>query len=139
METLNQITVQATIHAPIEKIWAYWNEPKHITEWVFANSDWHAPHAENDLVVGGKFKTRMEAKDGSFGFDFEGVYTNIITNSLIEYTIADGRAVKIEFVTKGDEVEVIETFDPESQNSPEMQKSGWQSILDNFKKYSEEK
>lgn len=131
------ITVKSTISAPIEKIWAYWTEPKHIMNWCNASDDWRAPNATNDLRAGGKFLTRMEAKDGSAGFDFEGVYTIVRKHERIEYKITDGRNVKIEFISKGDKTEVIETFDPENINSPELQKSGWQAILDNFKKYSE--
>jgi uncharacterized protein YndB with AHSA1/START domain len=138
METLKKITVETTVKAPIEKVWAYWNEPAHLTKWVFASSDWHAPYAENDLRIDGKFKTRMEAKDGSFGFDFEGIYTNVEIHSLIEYQLGDGRAVKIVFESNGDKVKILETFDPERQNPAEMQQDGWQAILDNFKKYAEE-
>ena len=133
------ITVETTIKAPIEKVWSYWTETKHITQWCYASDDWHAPHAENDLHVKGKFKTRMAAKDGSVSFDFEGIYTRIEKFIAIEYTIPDGRKVKIAFSDLGTKTKVVESFDPESENSPEMQKSGWQSILDNFKKYTESK
>jgi uncharacterized protein YndB with AHSA1/START domain len=133
------ITVEVNIKAPIEKVWSYWTEPKHITKWYYASDDWHAPRAENDLHVKGKFKTRMEAKDGSVGFDFEGVYTRIEKFSAIEYSIADGRKVKIGFSDLGTKTKVVESFDPETENSPEMQKGGWQSILDNFRKYAESK
>lgn len=133
------ITVETTVKAPIEKVWSYWTEPKHITKWYYASDDWHAPHAENDLHVKGKFKTRMAAKDGSVGFDFEGIYTRIEKYSAIEYIIPDGRKVKISFSDQGAKTRVVESFDPESENPPELQKGGWQAILDNFRKYSESK
>jgi uncharacterized protein YndB with AHSA1/START domain len=140
METaLKSITVETTVNAPVEKVWTCWNEPKHITQWCAASDDWHAPQAENDLRTGGKFSTTMAAKDGSFSFDFGGVYTNVEANKLIEYNIADGRKVKITFSAKGNETTVVETFDPESENPIEMQRGGWQAILDNFKKYTESK
>jgi uncharacterized protein YndB with AHSA1/START domain len=139
METLKTktITVETRIMAPIKKVWSFWTEPCHITKWCFASDDWHAPYAENDLRVNGKFKTKMAPKDGSAGFDFEGVYTRVIENKLIEYMIPDGRKVIITFSGHGDETNVVESFDPENENPPEMQKSGWQSILDNFRKYVE--
>jgi uncharacterized protein YndB with AHSA1/START domain len=140
MSTTNvtRITVESTINAPVEKVWKYWSAPEHITKWCSPSEDWHAPRAENDLTKGGKFLTRMEAKDGSFGFDFAGVYDEVKTNELIEYTMSDGRNVVIKFAGNASETRVTETFDPETQNSLEMQKAGWQAILDNFKKYTEE-
>lgn len=139
METMakKEITVQATINAPIEKVWKYWNEPNHITQWAFASDDWHAPKAENDLRTGGKFSTTMAAKDGSFSFDFGGIYTKVENHKTIEYTIADGRKVKISFVQDGNQTKVVETFEPENENPEEMQRGGWQAILDNFKKHAE--
>lgn len=137
METQAPITVIATINAPIEKVWSYWSEPAHITQWTFASSDWHAPFAENDLKTTGKFKTRMEAKDGSFGFDFEGIYSNVQEYALIEYGLEDGRKVRIAFEEIDGLTKVTETFDPENTNPIEMQRGGWQAILDNFKKYTE--
>lgn len=139
METTKKatITVEATIKAPIEKVWKYWSEPKHITQWCQASDDWHAPHAENDLRTDGKFKTTMAAKDGSFSFDFEGIYTNVQPNKAIEYAMSDGREVRILFAANGNETTVTETFDPEDTNPLEMQRGGWQAILDNFKKYTE--
>jgi len=131
------ITVETLIKAPVEKVWKFWSEPKHITRWCQASDDWHAPYAENDLRTGGKFKTTMAAKDGSASFDFEGVYTNVQPHKVIEYTIGDGRKVAIQFSGKGNETKVIETFDAESVNPIEMQRGGWQAILDNFKKYTE--
>jgi uncharacterized protein YndB with AHSA1/START domain len=139
METATKtaITVEALVKAPIEKVWASWSEPKHITKWCQASEDWHVPHAENDLKTNGKFKTTMAAKDGSMSFDFDGVYTNVQLHKVIEYTIADGRTVKITFSPIGNETKVTETFEAETTNPIEMQRGGWQAILDNFKKYTE--
>ena len=139
METVNAtaITVQTTVNAPIEKVWKFWTEPGHIIHWNNASDDWHTPRAENDLRVGGKFSARMEAKDGSFGFDFSGDYTNVVEHKTIEYKMGDGRKVKIDFSSEGNATKVVETFDAENTHSVEMQKSGWQAILDNFKKYTE--
>ena len=131
------ITVESTVNAPVEKVWKYWNDPDHITKWAFAIDTWHAPYAENDLKTNGKFKTTMAAKDGSFSFDFGGVYDEVITHKLIEYTMSDGRQVRVTFAPQGNQTKVVETFDPESQNPIEMQRGGWQAILDNFRKYTE--
>jgi uncharacterized protein YndB with AHSA1/START domain len=131
------ITVQNTVKAPVEKVWKFWTLPEHITKWSNASEDWHTPFAENDLRNGGKFISRMEAKDGSFGFDFGGVYDEVKTNEVIAYTLGDGRKVKINFSTEGDETKVVETFEAENTNPVEMQRGGWQAILDNFKKYTE--
>ena len=135
MENKTTITVEAAIAAPIEKVWQYWTEPQHIIQWNNASEDWHTPHAENDLKEGGRFMSRMEAKDGSFGFDFGGTYTLVETNKQIEYTLDDDRKVSIHFISKGNATTVVETFEAENMNSIELQKSGWQAILDNFKKY----
>ncbi len=139
METAENtaITVETTVKAPIEKVWKYWSAPEHITKWCQASDDWHAPKAENDLRVEGKFSTTMAAKDGSVSFDFEGVYTNVEKYKTIEYAMADGRKVQIQFSSQGDETKVTETFDPENTNPIEMQRGGWQAILDNFKKHVE--
>ena len=131
------ITVEALVKAPIEKVWSSWTEPKHITKWNQASDDWHSPHAENDLRTDGKFKTTMAAKDGSMSFDFEGIYTNVQQNKLIEYAMADGRKVSVVFSQNGNQTKVVETFDPENENPIEMQRGGWQAILDSFKKYTE--
>lgn len=131
------ITVEATVNVPIEKAWKYWAEPKHIMNWCNASDDWHAPKAENDLRTGGKFSTRMEAKDGSFGFDFGGVYSLVKDHEKIEYAMEDGRKVQITFVSTPEGVKITEHFDAEDQNPVEMQKDGWQAILDNYKKYTE--
>ena len=139
METASKtnITVQTTVHAPVEKVWEYWSAPEHITKWNNASDDWHSPRSENDLRTGGKFSTRMEAKDGSMGFDFGGVYDDVKINELIEFTMGDGRKVTINFSGRGDETNIVETFDAEDTYSIEMQRGGWQAILDNFKKYTE--
>lgn len=131
------ITVETTVHAPVEKVWEYWTEPEHITKWYFATDEWHAPNAENDLRVGGKFVTRMEAKDGSFGFDFGGVYDEVRKNEFIAFTLGDGRKTAVTFISHDNETRVTEAFEAEAANEIEMQKAGWQAILDNFKKYSE--
>jgi uncharacterized protein YndB with AHSA1/START domain len=139
METASKttITVESTVKAPVQKVWKFWTLPEHITKWNAASDDWHTPFAENDLRVGGKFVSRMEAKDGSFGFDFGGVYDEVKTNELIEYTIGDGRKVVVHFTPNGNETKVVETFEAENTNPIEMQRGGWQTILDNFKKYTE--
>jgi uncharacterized protein YndB with AHSA1/START domain len=132
-----KITVETTVNAPIEKVWEYWNGPEHITQWSFASDDWHTPRAENELRPGGKLKTRMESKDGKMGFDFEGEYIEVIPNRSIIYTIADGRNVKIHFNGQGDQTSITETFEAEQTHSIELQRTGWQAILDNFKNYIE--
>lgn len=135
--TKTAITVKATVKSPVEKVWACWTEPKHITAWCQASDDWHAPHAENDLRKGGKFKTTMAAKDGSVSFDFKGIYTRVEPLKLIEYTLADERKVNITFFANGNETEVVESFEAEGVHPLEVQREGWQSILNNFKKYTE--
>jgi uncharacterized protein YndB with AHSA1/START domain len=139
METLNKtaITVECIVNAPVEKVWEFWVKPEHITKWCNASDDWHAPYADNDLRKDGKFKTTMAAKDGSFSFDFGGVYTNVKEYSLIEYTMDDDRKVKIDFISQDNATRVVESFEPETTNPIEMQRGGWQAILDNFKKYAE--
>lgn len=140
METTNttSITVKATVNAPIEKVWDYWTKANHVKHWNNASDDWHTPHAENDLRAGGNFVYRMEARDGSFAFDFGGVYDAVRENEYIEYTIGDGRKVKVNFINEGNATKVVETFEAETTHSEEMQRGGWQAILDNFKKYTEE-
>ncbi len=139
----NPIIVQTIVNAPIEKVWEYWSKPEHITGWAFASDTWEAPSALNDLRVGGTFKTRMQAKDGSGGFDFTGTYTAVTKHALIEYNMDDlsaqtaGRHVKTEFLPMPHGVTITTTFDPEKENSEEVQRAGWQAILDNFKKYVE--
>jgi uncharacterized protein YndB with AHSA1/START domain len=132
------ITVEATVNAPVEKVWKYWSAPEHITKWNQASDDWHSPRAQNDLRTGGTFNVRMEAKDGSMGFDFGGTYDEVRKHEYIEYTMGDNRKVKVFFASKGNTTHIIETFEAESTHSIEMQRGGWQSILDNFKNYTEE-
>jgi uncharacterized protein YndB with AHSA1/START domain len=132
------ITVETTIKAPISKVWENWTKPEHIINWNFASDEWHCPKASNDLQSGGEFNWRMEAKDGSMGFDFTGVYDQIIDNELITYKMSDGRKVEIRFTETNGEVKLSESFEAEGTNSDEMQRAGWQSILGNFKKYVEE-
>jgi uncharacterized protein YndB with AHSA1/START domain len=132
-----KITIQATVLADRNKTWANYTEPNHITQWNFASEDWCCPTASNDLVPGGKFSWRMEAKDGSFGFDFEGVFTEIVPFEKLKYALADQREVEISFsdLTEGTFVQLI--FDAENENSLELQQFGWQSILNNFKAHTE--
>jgi uncharacterized protein YndB with AHSA1/START domain len=137
--TKTAITVKTVIKAPVEKVWKFWSEPKHITQWCSVSDDWHAPYAENDLRLNGKFKTTMAAKDGSTSFDFGGVYTKVQSNQVIEYIMDDGRKAKITFSGNGTETKVTETFEAEDINPIAMQRGGWQAILDNFKKYTESK
>lgn len=131
------ITVEASINAPIKKVWECWTSPVHITKWNNASDEWHTPYAENDLRTGGKFKSTMAAKDGTMSFDFEGEYTLVEQNKAIEYVMADGRKVEISFEKTPIGIYLIESFDPETVNPEEMQQQGWQAILDNFKKYVE--
>lgn len=137
MKEKEKIKVSATIDAGIEKVWKYWTEPRHITNWNTATDEWHTPKAENDLKEGGRFVYRMEAKDGSFGFDFGGEYTEIREQELLAYKLDDGRKAKVSFEEKDEKVTLTEEFEVEDQNPVEMQKEGWQAILSNFKKYTE--
>lgn len=132
-----KIKVEGLVHAPLAVVWDSFTQPEHITKWNHASEDWHCPHAENDLRVGGRFLSRMEAKDGSIGFDFTGTYTNIVPQQHIAYTMDDGRTVDITFTEVGEDVQVMTMFDPESENPEDMQRSGWQAILDSFRKYTE--
>ena len=138
MGEFKEITVETIVKAPVDKVWEYWTEPNHMTKWSYASDDWHSPFAENDLRVGGKFVSRMEAKDGSMGFDFGGIYDEVKLHEVISYTMGDGRKVKVNFQNQGSETKVIETFDAETENPIEMQQQGWQAILDNFKRYAEQ-
>ena len=131
------ITVETKVNAPVQKVWEYWTKPEHITKWCSASPDWHTPSATNDLRAGGNFTSRMEAKDGSMGFDFGGVYDTVKTNELIEYTMGDTRRAEIIFQSEGNSTRITESFEAESMNPEEMQRGGWQAILDNFKKYTE--
>lgn len=132
------ITIETVINAPIAKVWEYWNQPNHIEKWAFASDDWEAYGAKNDLRVGGTFKTTMAAKDKSYSFNFEGTYTVVNVNERIEYDMDDMRHVKTEFSETPEGTKVVQTFDAEQENSVEMQREGWQAILNNFKKYVEQ-
>jgi len=132
-----KIRVEAAVHAETNKVWDYWTKPDHITKWNFAVDDWQCPKAENDVRVGGKYFARMEAKDGSFGFDFEATYNEVIDQKKITYTMTDGRQSTTTFEYLNGTTKVITIFDAESSNPIEMQQHGWQAILNNFKKYAE--
>ncbi len=132
----SKITVTATIDADAKKVWDYYTNPTHIMNWNFADPSWHCPTAQNEMKVGGTYNARMEAKDGSFGFDFEAVYTNILEGKEFTYEFG-GRNANVKFDSLGDQTKIIVTFDPEKENPIEIQKGGWQAILDNFKKYVE--
>jgi uncharacterized protein YndB with AHSA1/START domain len=133
----NIITVRTTINAPIEVVWKRWTTPNDIIRWNFASPDWHTPRAENDLRPGGTFVYRMEAKNGSVGFDFTGSYGSIRVNESIEYTIGDGRKVIVKFIQGNNFTDVIEMFEAQGTHSIELQQAGWQSILNNFRIYTE--
>ena len=130
-----KVTIEATAPSSVEKVWDAWTKPEHIVQWNFASDDWQCPSASNDLRVGGTYTARMEAKDGSFGFDFEAVYDEVIQHKRISYTMGDGRKATTTFENEGGGTKVITTFDAESQNSIELQQQGWQAILNNFIKY----
>ena len=138
-EGLVKITVETTVNAPIDMVWKAWNTPEDIEGWNAASEDWQTTSSKVDLKVGGKFSYRMEAKDGSRGFDFAGEYTEVVKDKLIQYDLENGRSVKIEFQTDGNSVKIIETFDAETSNDPELQRAGWQAILVNFKRHVESK
>lgn len=133
----SKIKIEAVVAAVPEKVWTYWTKPEHITKWNFASDDWQCPWAKNDLRVGGQYSARMEAKDGSFGFEFEAVYDEVSNLKRITYTMGDGRKATTEFEAVGDKTKVTTVFDAEMQNSVDMQKNGWQAILNNFKSYTE--
>ena len=131
------ITVSITVDVPIEKAWEIWTTPEHITKWNNATDDWHTPHAEVDLQTGGSFLSRMESKDGAHGFDFRGMYTEVIPFEKIAYVLEDGREVNISFSARENGTTITESFTPENKNTLELQQQGWQAIMDNFKKYAE--
>ena len=131
------ITVTTIINAPLQKVWEYWTKEEHVKNWNFAAADWHCPNATNNLQVGGEFHYTMAAKDNSFSFDFWGTYQKIELEKSIEIILGDGRQMKVGFEPKGASTVVTEQFEPETQNPEEMQKAGWQMILDNFKTYVE--
>lgn len=133
------ITISTKIKAPVALVWKTWTDPEDILQWNAASQDWHTTQVENDLSIGGRFTYRMEAKDGSFGFDFGGIYNEVKDNKLIIYTLDDDRKVEVIFEHNGDTTKVTESFEAESANPVDMQKNGWQAILDNFKSYTESK
>lgn len=135
--TFQKITIEATVNTNIQTAWNSYTQPEHITQWNFADDSWHCPSAENDLKVGGKMKSRMEAKDGSFRFDFEGIYDVVEDKKRLVYHLEDGRVVETIFADQGNSVLVTTTFDAETQNPIEMQRDGWQAILNNYKKHTE--
>ncbi|MCE9586107.1 SRPBCC family protein [Candidatus Uhrbacteria bacterium] len=131
------ITVETTVQVPVEKAWEFWTKPEHVVKWNFASDDWESTSAENDLKEGGRFKYNMAAKDGSTSFDFEGTYVSVNDQTFISYTMDDGRKVTVTFEPVDGGTHIVESFDPETENSEEMQRGGWQSILNNFKAYAE--
>ena len=137
MPNQTPIAIQCSINGELSQVWNYWTDPSYITNWYFASEDWHCPNAENDLRKDGRFRIVMAAKDGSFGFDFEGTYLEVISQSVIEYILEDDRKVLTTFEKTGEGILVRQVFDPEHENPVEIQKGGWQSILNNFKKYVE--
>ncbi len=139
MSNKKSIQVSASINAPLERVWKCWTSPTHIVNWNSPSDDWHTPKAENDVQEGGRFVYRMEAKDGSVGFDFGGTYAEVSEKKKLVYTLDDNRKVTITFEEDEGKVLVTEIFEPEDQNSEEMQQQGWQAILNNFKKYVESK
>ena len=135
---MEPITIHTIVHTDARKVWSLWTSPEAIQQWNHASDDWECPSAENDVVVGGKFSIRMAAKDGSTSFDFRGVYTEVVPLERLAYTMSDGRKVLVMFEKLSDtETKIVETFDPEMLNSPEMQRAGWQAILDTFRSYVE--
>jgi uncharacterized protein YndB with AHSA1/START domain len=134
-----KITIETLVGSDLDRVWKSWNTPEEIKVWNTASDDWHTTESAVDLREGGTFRSRMEAKDGSMGFDFEGIYTKVEPQRAIEYRMGDGREVQVEFVESGSGVLVRETFDAETENSAEMQRQGWQAILDNFGRHVEAK
>ncbi len=138
MSTSNTfITVNTSIIAPLNRVWDCWTNPQHITRWNFASDDWCCPSAENDAVSGGHFSWRMEAKDGSMGFDFAGTYDKVEKHKAIRYRLGDGRRVEITFLQEGESIQLTESFEAEGTHTDEQQRAGWQAILENFRKYVE--
>jgi len=132
------ITLQITLTAPLAKAWAYWTQPEFIMQWNFADPSWHCPAATNDLRVGGSFNYRMAACDGSFAFDFEGIYDDVAPEALIAYHLADARTVRITFeVLPNGDSQITQVFDAETENPIDMQRAGWQAIMDNYKRLVE--
>ena len=139
MNTSERITISAFVNRPVDIVWTSWTDPVHITKWNAASDDWHCPTATNDLRTGGSFSATMAARDGSFSFDFGGVYDDVELHKRIAYTMADGRTCEVTFAEVGGGTLVTESFDAEDQHPVEMQRGGWQAILDRFKLYTEER
>jgi len=137
MRQYNPITVKTLVNAPLSQVWSKWTNPQDVMKWNNASDDWHTPFAQNDLRIGGKFLYRMESRDGQNGFDFSGVYREVVPQKSIAYTLDDGRSVSILFAVQGPAILVTETFDPEQDTPIELQRAGWQAILDNFKRHVE--
>lgn len=133
------ITIKATTQSPIEKVWKAWNDPAHVIQWNSPSPDWHTPRAENDFTEKGKFNYRMEAKDGSFGFDYSGAYDEIVPLQKIRFHLDDNRQVEVEFESTASGVNIVEKFEPETENPEDFQQAGWQAILDSFVKYVDER
>ena len=129
------ITVETTVPVSPELAWEYWTKPAHITQWNQASDDWHTPRAESDLRAGGAFSSRMESKDGKYGFDFGGIFDAVEPPRLLDYTIGDGRKVQVTFESVASGTHIVETFEAEGENSAELQRQGWQAILDSYRKY----
>jgi uncharacterized protein YndB with AHSA1/START domain len=137
MSTFEKISIETTVNASLDHVWKCWNTPTDIEQWCTATPEWHTLNAQNDLRAGGSFSSRMEAKDGSFGFDMGGTYDLVKHNEQITYTMSDNRKVDIHFSTNGTTTHILQTFDAETENPTDMQRAGWQAILDNFKTYAE--
>ncbi len=135
---MDKVEIRAVVKGSIAKVWDAYTSPVHIVNWNFAIPEWHCPEAKNDLRVGGEYFARMEARDGSLGFDFKAIYNEVISERTFTYVLADDRVISVEFMPQGDSVEVFISFDPEGQNPVDVQKAGWQAILDNFKRYVDE-
>jgi len=134
-----KITVETLIDTDMDSVWRAWNDPEDIKQWNAASDDWHTTKSVVDLREGGRFSSRMEARDGSEGFEFEGTYLRVVPQELIEYEMSDGRSVSVEFAHDGTKILVRETFETESENEPEIQRQGWQAILDRFARHVEAK
>lgn len=132
-----KLTISAHAKAPIDAVWRAWTTPADIMQWNAASDDWHTPYAVADIREGGTFLSRMEARDGSFGFDFEGTYTRVVPPQAIDYVMSDGRRAETTFTAEHGGVTIRTTFDAEAENSAEMQQQGWQAILDRFVRHVE--
>ncbi|WP_327983977.1 SRPBCC domain-containing protein [Bergeyella porcorum] len=134
---MNKITIKTQVKGDVQQVWNAYTNPQHIINWNFATPEWHCPATANDLRIGGEYFTRMEAKDGSFGFDFKAIYKELTPEQSFVYVLEDGREVSVSFIPQVDTTEIVIVFDPENQNPIEIQQAGWKAILDNFKRYAE--